>query len=78
MVEYNKINVKLSASKLNMLKTSVKNQTGVTLKMNMKIFNGNDLPHELLLTKRQKNKLRNTFENNMLIDIKLPKVQISK
>ena len=78
MVEYNKINVKLSASQLNMLKTSVKNQTGVTLKMNMKIFNGNDLPHELLLTKRQKNKLRNTFENNMLIDIKLPKVQISK
>ena len=52
MVEYNKINVKLSASQLNMLKTSVKNQTGVTLKMNMKIFNGNDLPHELLLTKR--------------------------
>ena len=78
MVEYNKINVKLSASQLNMLKTSVKDQTGVTLKMNMKIFNGNDSPHELLLTKRQKNKLRNTFENNMLIDIKLPKVQISK
>ena len=47
--------------------------------MNIKMFNGSNLPHKLLLlTKRQKIKLRNTFENNMSTDIKLSKAQISK
>ena len=50
MVEYNKLNVKLLDSQLNKLKSAVKNQTGVTLRMNMKMFNGNNLPHELSLT----------------------------
>ena len=38
MVEYNKVNVKLSDSQLNKLK----------------MFEGKNLPHELLLTTRQK------------------------
>ena len=42
------------------------------------MFKGNNLPHELLLTPRQKIKLRNAFENNMSTDIKLSKTQISK
>ena len=42
------------------------------------MFNENDLSHELLLTTRQKAKLRNTFNNNMSIDLKLSKAQISK
>ena len=42
------------------------------------MFDGNDLPHELLLTTRQRTKLRNAFNNNMSTDIKLSKVQISK
>ena len=42
------------------------------------MFNGNNLPHELLLTTRQTTRLTNAFENNIPIDIKLPKVQISK
>ena len=42
------------------------------------MFDGNDLPHELLLTTRQKTKLRNAFNNNMSADIKLSKAQISK
>ena len=42
------------------------------------MFNGNDLPHELLLTTREKTKLRNAFNNNMLTDLKLSKAQISK
>ena len=42
------------------------------------MFNGNNLPHELLLTSGQKTKLRNTFENNISADIKLSKAQISK
>ena len=42
------------------------------------MFNGNDLPHELLLTTRQKTKLRNAFNNNVSTDLKLSKAQISK
>ena len=57
MVEYNKLNVKLSDSQLNKLKTAVKSQTEATLRMNIKMFNGNNLPHELLLTTRQSTKL---------------------
>ena len=79
MVEYNKVNVKLSDSQLNKLKTAVKNQTGVTVRMNIKMFKENNLSHKLLLTTRQKTKLRNAFENDMSTDIKLlSKAQISK
>ena len=45
--------------------------------MNLKMFDGNDLPHELLLT-TQKTKLRNAFNNNMSTDLKLSRAQISK
>ena len=54
MVKYNKVNVKLSDTQLKKLKTSVKNKTGTTMKMSFKMFDENDLPHELLLTTRQK------------------------
>ena len=46
--------------------------------MSLKIFDGNCLPHESLLTTKQKTKLRNAFNNNMLTDIKLSTAQISK
>ena len=46
--------------------------------MSLKLFDGIDLPHELLLTTRQKTKLRNAFNNNMSTDLKLSKAQISK
>ena len=46
--------------------------------MNARMFNGNNLPRELLLTTRQTTELRNAIENNMLTDIKLSKAQISK
>ena len=47
--------------------------------MSLKKFDGDDdLPHELLLTTRQKTKPRNAFNNNMLTDIKLPEAQVSK
>ena len=54
MVEYSKVNVKLSDRQLKQLKTAVKNKTGTTLRMNLKMLDGNDLPHEILLTIRQK------------------------
>ena len=49
MVEDNKVNAKLSDSQLNNLKSAVKNQTRVILRINIKMFNENNLPHELLL-----------------------------
>ena len=72
------MNVKLPDSQLNKLKTAVKDQTGVTLRINIRMFNGNNLPHELLLITRQTTKLRNGFENNMSTNIKLSKAQRSK
>ena len=78
MVEYSKVNVKLSDTQLKKLKTAVKNKTGTTPRISLKMFDGNDLPHGLLLTTRQKTKLRNTFNNIMSTDLKLSKAQISK
>ena len=48
---------------------NVKNKGGTTLRMSLKILDGNNLPHELLLTTRQKTKLRNAFNNNMSTDL---------
>ena len=48
IVEYYKVNVKLSDSQLNKLKSAFTNQTGVTLGMNIKNLNGNNLPHVLI------------------------------
>ena len=78
MVEYSKVNVKLSDAQLKKLKTAVKKKTGTTLRMSLKMLDGNDLSHELLLTTRQKTKLRNAFNNNMWNDLTLSKAQISK
>ena len=78
MVEYNAVNAKLSDSQLNKLKSAVKSKQGTTLRMSTRMFNGNNLPHELLLTTRQTTKLRTAIENNMATDIKLSKAQISK
>ena len=64
MVEYSKANVKLSDSQIKKLKDAVKDNKGTTLRISLKIFNGNNLPHELLLTTRQKTKIRNAFNNN--------------
>ena len=71
MVEYSKVNVNLSNSQLHKLKTAAKNKKGKTLRMNIKMFNGN------ILQQDKKTKLRNTFENNMSAYIKFCKVQIS-
>ena len=62
MVQHIKVNVKLSYSQQNKLKSAAKNQIGVTLRVNIKMFNGKNLAHELLLTTRQRTRLRNAFE----------------
>ena len=78
MVECSKVNVKLTDTKLKKLKTAVKIKTGTTLRTRLKIFDGNDLPHELLLTTRRKTKLRNAFSNNRLADLKLSEAEVCK
>ena len=60
------------------IKIAVKSKTGTTLRINLKIFDGNNLPNDLLLTKREKTKVRNAFDNNMWTDLKFSKAQISK
>ena len=62
MVEYNKLNVKLSDLQLNNLKSAVKNRQCITLRMNFKIFDETNFTRELLTT-RQTTKLRLTFQN---------------
>ena len=66
MVEYTKVNVKLTNLQLIKKKISIKN------------FNKDELPYELLLTTRQSTKLRNAINNNMTTDLKLSKAQIKK
>ena len=82
MAQYNSLNVKLSNSQLNKLKSSIKNETDVVLRISSNMVgNSNDntkFPHELLLTNRQVANIRNVFAKNTSIDIKLSKTQLSK
>ena len=78
MVEYSKVNVKLSDTRMKKLKTALKNNAGTTLRMTLKMLDGNDLPHELLLTTIQKTELKNAFNNSISTEIKLSEAKISK
>ena len=78
MVQYTKINCKLTSVHLNKLKKAVKSNEGATLRLGIKNFNKDELPHEILLTTRQNTKLRNAINNNLATDIKLNKAQIKK
>ena len=55
-----------------------KSKTGTILTINKKNLENEELSHELFLTIRQTNKIINDFANNMSIDIKFSKAQISK
>ena len=65
MVRCNRVNVKLSDLQLHKLKIAVKNNQGSTLRIIIRIFDGDNLPHELLLTTRETTRLKNAHENNM-------------
>ena len=78
MVEYSKINCKLTNVQLNKFKKAVKSNKGATLRLGIRNFNKNETPHKLLLTTRQNTKLRNALNNNSATDIKLSKAQIKK
>ena len=82
MTQYNSLNVKLSNSQLNKLKSSIKNETDVVLRISSNMVgNSNDntnFPHELLLTNRQVENIRKAFTIHLSTDIKLSKTQLSK
>ena len=59
-------------------KCTIKSNEGATLRLGIKNFNKDGLPHELLLTTRQNTKFRNAINNNLATDIKLSKAQIKK
>ena len=63
---------------LNKFKKYVKSNEGATLRLGIKNFNKDDLPHELLLTMRQNTKQKKAINNNLAADIKLSKAQIKK
>ena len=82
MTQYNSLNVKLSNSQLNKLKSAIKNETEVVLRLSSNMIGNSDdetnFPHELLLTNRQVANLCKAFANNSSTDIKLSKTQLSK
>ena len=63
----------MSDCQIKKLKDAVKNNTETTLRISLKMFDGNNLPHELLLTTRQETKIRNAFNNKMSTDLKVSK-----
>ena len=79
MTQCNSVNVKLSNSQLNKLKSETKNETEVVLRLSSNIV-GNQInsPRRLLLTNKQVTNLRKAFANYLLTDIKLSKTQLSK
>ena len=82
MTQYNSLNVKLSNSQLSILKSAIKNETYVVLRLSSNMVgNSNDntnFPHELLLTNKQVENIRKAFAKNTSTDIRLSKTQLSK
>ena len=82
MTQYNSLNVKLSNSQLNKLKSAIKNGTDVILRLSSNMIGNSDdeanFLHKLLSTNRQVANLRKFFANHTSTDIKLSKVQLTK
>ena len=82
MTQYSSLNVKLSNSPLNKLKSVIKNETDVVLRLPLNMIgNSNDktnFPHKLLLTNRQVGNLCKAFAKYSSADIKLSKTHLSK
>ena len=81
MTQYNSLNVKLSNSQINNLKSAVKNGTDVILRLSSNMIGNSDdeanFPHKLLLTKRQVANLRKAFVSHTSTDIKLSRAQLA-
>ena len=82
MTQYNRLNVKLSNSQLNKLKSAIKNKIEVVLRLSPNMIgesnNEANFPRELLLTDRQVSATRKALSNNSSADIKFSKTLLSK
>ena len=82
ITQYNSLNVKLSNSQLNKLKSAIKNETDVILRLSSSMMGNSDneanFPHKSLLTNRHVANLRKAFANHTSTDIKLSKAQLNK
>ena len=67
MTQYNSLNVKLSNSQLNKLKSAIKDETEVVLRLSLNMIGNSEdetnFPLKLLLTNRQVANLRKAFAN---------------
>ena len=73
-------NVNLSNSQLIKLKSAIKNETEVVLRISSNMVGDDEtnFPYKLLLTNTQVTNLRKAFANHSSTDIKLSKTQLSK
>ena len=82
MTQYNRVNIKLSTSQLNKLKSAIKNENDVVIRLSLNMIGDpNDktnFAHELLLTSRQVSSIRKAFANNSSVNIEFSKGQLSK
>ena len=82
MTQYNRLNTKLSNSQLKKLKSAIKNEYDVVIRLAPSMIgDSNDkgnFPHELLLTDTQVSRICKAFSNNSSVDIKFSKTQLSK
>ena len=82
MTQYNRLNMELSNTQLNKLKSAIKNETDVVIRLSSNMIgDSNDktnFPRELLLTDRQVSSIRKAFSNNSSVDIKFSKTQLLK
>ena len=79
MTQYNSLNVKLSNSQLNKLKSAINNESEIVLRLPLNMIGDNktNFPHELLLTNTQVSNLRKAYANHSSTNIKLSKSQLS-
>ena len=73
MTQYKSLNVKLSNPQLNKLKSAIKNESEVVLRLTWNMIGNNEtnFPHKSLLTDRQVSNIRKSFANISSVDIKL-------
>ena len=70
MIQKNSLNVKLSNLQLNKLKSAIKNDTDVVLRLSSNMIGSSEdvtnYPHKILLTNRQAANLRKAFANQLI------------
>ena len=82
MTQQNNLNVKLSNSQLNKLKSAIKNETNAVLRLSSNMSGNSEdetnFPHKLLLNNRQVADYCQAFGNRTSTGIKLSKTKLSK